>query len=82
MEGTGYFDYMKDDGDFDIARAGWIGDYSDPQNFLFLYESDNLGFNYPRWANTEYDDADGQGGDDHRPARSGRRSCARPRRSS
>lgn len=55
MEGTGYFDYMKNDGAFDIARAGWIGDYSDPQNFLFLYESDNLGFNYPRWANPEYD---------------------------
>ena len=55
MEGTGYFDYMKQDGDFDIARAGWIGDYSDPQNFLFLFESDNLGFNYPRWENAEYD---------------------------
>lgn len=55
MEGTGYFDYMKNDGDFDLARAGWIGDYNDPQNFLFLYESDNLGFNYPRWANAEYD---------------------------
>jgi oligopeptide transport system substrate-binding protein len=55
MEGTGYFDYMKQDGDFDITRAGWIGDYSDPQNFLFLFESDNLGFNYPRWSNAEYD---------------------------
>lgn len=55
MEGTGYFDYMKQDGDFDITRAGWIGDYSDPQNFLFLFESDNLGFNYPRWENAEYD---------------------------
>ncbi|HEV7253816.1 MAG TPA: peptide ABC transporter substrate-binding protein [Mesorhizobium sp.] len=55
MEGTGYFDYMKNDGDFDIARAGWIGDYSDPQNFLFLFESENLGFNYPRWSNAEYD---------------------------
>jgi oligopeptide transport system substrate-binding protein len=42
-------------GDFDLARAGWIGDYSDPQNFLFLFESDNLGFNYPRWSNAEYD---------------------------
>lgn len=55
MEGTGYFDYMKQDGDFDITRAGWIGDYSDPQNFLFLFESQNLGFNYPRWENPEYD---------------------------
>ena len=55
MEGTGYFDYMKQDGDFDITRAGWIGDYSDPQNFLFLFESQNLGFNYPRWANADYD---------------------------
>ena len=57
MEGTGYFDYMKQDGDFDITRAGWIGDYSDPQNFLFLFESENLGFNYPRWSNAEYDAA-------------------------
>lgn len=55
MEGTGYFDYMKQDGDFDMTRAGWIGDYSDPQNFLFLFESDNLGFNYPRWENAGYD---------------------------
>ncbi|MBL8582358.1 MAG: peptide ABC transporter substrate-binding protein [Rhizobiaceae bacterium] len=57
MEGTGYFDYMKQDGDFDITRAGWIGDYSDPQNFLFLFESQNLGFNYPRWSNADYDAA-------------------------
>lgn len=57
MEGTGYFDYMKNDGDFDITRAGWIGDYSDPQNFLFLFESRNLGFNYPRWSNADYDAA-------------------------
>ena len=55
MEGTGYFDYMKQDGDFDMTRAGWIGDYSDPQNFLFLFESQNLGFNYPRWENADYD---------------------------
>ena len=56
FEGTGYFDYLKQDGDFDMVRAGWIGDYNDPQNFLFLYESDNLGFNYPRWVNKEYDE--------------------------
>lgn len=55
MEGATYFPFLRADGDFDIARAGWIGDYNDPQNFLFLYESDNLGFNYPRWANEDYD---------------------------
>lgn len=55
MEGTGYFDYMKQDQPFDISRAGWIGDYSDPQNFLFLFETKNPGFNYPRWSNKEFD---------------------------
>ena len=55
MEGATYFDYLRQDGDFDMVRAGWIGDYSDPQNFLFLHESDNLGFNYSRWANEDYD---------------------------
>ncbi|MEO9339917.1 peptide ABC transporter substrate-binding protein [Mesorhizobium sp. SB112] len=62
MEGTGYFDYMKQDGDFDITRAGWIGDYSDPQNFLFLFETANLGFNYPRWSNKDYDAAMAEAG--------------------
>ncbi|MFP4125591.1 MAG: peptide ABC transporter substrate-binding protein [Alphaproteobacteria bacterium] len=46
---------LRDRGDFDIARAGWIGDYSDPQNFLFMVESDNVGFNYARYENSEYD---------------------------
>ena len=55
MEGTGYFDYMKQDGDFDITRAGWIGDYSDPQNFLFLFESDNAGFNIGKYRNPQFD---------------------------
>ena len=45
MEGTGYFNYLREGGDFDIARAGWIGDYSDPQNFLYLNES-GVSFNY------------------------------------
>ena len=56
MEGATYFNYLREDGDFDVARAGWIGDYSDPQNFLFLHESDNLGFNYSRWVNEDYDE--------------------------
>jgi oligopeptide transport system substrate-binding protein len=54
MEGTNYFNYLREDGDFDLARAGWIGDYNDPQNFLYIFESD-VSFNYPGWQNDEYD---------------------------
>ena len=41
-----HFAYLRDGGDFDVARYSWIADYSDPQNFLFLAESDNKGLNY------------------------------------
>lgn len=50
-----HYALLRDKGDFDIARAGWIGDYSDPQNFLFMIESDNDGFNYANYKNSEYD---------------------------
>ncbi|MEO1092689.1 MAG: peptide ABC transporter substrate-binding protein [Pseudomonadota bacterium] len=50
-----HYAHLRDRGDYDVARAGWIGDYSDPQNFLFMVESDNQGFNYAQYANPEYD---------------------------
>ncbi len=50
-----HYAHLRDKGDYDVARAGWIGDYSDPQNFLFLVESDNDGFNYANYDNPEYD---------------------------
>ncbi len=50
-----HYAMLRDKQDFDIARAGWIGDYSDPQNFLFMVESDNDGFNYANYNNPEYD---------------------------
>jgi oligopeptide transport system substrate-binding protein len=50
-----HFAYLREGGDYDIARSGWIGDYSDPQNFLFLLLSDNTGMNYARYKNPEYD---------------------------
>lgn len=55
VDGASHYAYLRDKGDFDIARAGWIGDYSDPQNFLFLVESDNTGFNYANYRNPDYD---------------------------
>ncbi|MDB6453094.1 peptide ABC transporter substrate-binding protein [Falsirhodobacter sp. 20TX0035] len=56
VEGTTYFNYLREDGPFDMARAGWVGDYNDPQNFLMLYES-GVAFNYSRWSNADYDAA-------------------------
>ena len=52
---SAHYAMLRDDKDFDVARAGWIGDYSDPQNFLFLVESDNPGFNYAQYDNPDYD---------------------------
>ncbi|WP_292898397.1 peptide ABC transporter substrate-binding protein [Nitratireductor sp.] len=52
---SAHYANLRDQKDFDVARAGWIGDYSDPQNFLFLVESDNTGFNYAQYENPEYD---------------------------
>ncbi|UCF98144.1 MAG: peptide ABC transporter substrate-binding protein [Spirochaetaceae bacterium] len=40
---------------FDLCRAGWIADYQDPFNFLFMWLSDNLDFNDGRYKNTRYD---------------------------
>jgi oligopeptide transport system substrate-binding protein len=54
-DGKTHFAYLRDGGEFDVARAGWIADYSDPQNFLFLLESQNIGFNYARYKNLEFD---------------------------
>ena len=49
-----HYGFLKEKGDFDIARAAWIADYQDAQNFLFLAESNN-GNNYAQYKNPEYD---------------------------
>jgi oligopeptide transport system substrate-binding protein len=54
-DASAHYAHLRDKGDFDVARAGWIGDYSDPQNFLFMVESDNDGFNYANYDNASYD---------------------------
>ncbi|MCB8821192.1 peptide ABC transporter substrate-binding protein [Microvirga rosea] len=54
-DGKTHFAHLRDGGDFDLARYGWIADYSDPNNFLFLLKSDNKGFNYGKYNNPEFD---------------------------
>ena len=41
-------------GDYAISRAGWIGDYLDPNNFLDMFLS-NGGNNRTGWSSHEYD---------------------------
>ena len=41
--------------DYTVGDGGWIGDYNDAYNFLFLAESDSIPMNYSRWSNEEFD---------------------------
>ncbi len=41
--------------DFTAGWGGWVGDYNDPQNFLYLMESGSGAFNYSGYKNPAYD---------------------------
>ncbi|MEE9352323.1 MAG: peptide ABC transporter substrate-binding protein [Thiotrichaceae bacterium] len=41
---------------FELIRAGWIGDYNDASNFLDLFRSDVGTMNPSSWKNTQYDE--------------------------
>ncbi len=44
----------RDSRDYQVARAGWIGDYLDPNTFLDMYMT-NSGNNDTGWSNPRYD---------------------------
>lgn len=50
------FTPMRRSGDFEIARNGWVGDYSDPSNMLELLYTTN-GNNDGKYSNEEFDAA-------------------------
>lgn len=41
--------------DFTAGWAGWVGDYNDPQNFLYLFDSRSGVFNYGGYNNPDFD---------------------------
>jgi oligopeptide transport system substrate-binding protein len=50
-----HYAHLQNKGDFDVARAGWIADYADPQNFLYLGVTGNAVGNYANYSNPEFD---------------------------
>ncbi len=42
-------------GNFDVARAGWVGDYQDPNTFLDMFIT-GAGMNGGKYSNSEYDE--------------------------
>jgi oligopeptide transport system substrate-binding protein len=42
-------------GDFQVGRAGWIADYNDAQNYLFLNQTSTKQQNYSKYSNAQYD---------------------------
>ena len=52
----------RDSKDYQVARAGWIGDYLDPNTFLDMYTS-NSGNNDAGWSNQRYDALIAQAGE-------------------
>ena len=51
-----HYAYLQEGGTFDVARAGWVADYADAENFLFLCISTNNTFNYGHYNNPKYDE--------------------------
>lgn len=45
----------RKNGEYDIARNGWLGDYNDPISFLDMWTTDS-GNNDAQWSNKEYDE--------------------------
>lgn len=56
LENREWKTYLKavNNGDYDIARGGWIGDYLDPTTFLDLFVTGG-GNNNTGWGSAEYD---------------------------
>jgi peptide/nickel transport system substrate-binding protein/oligopeptide transport system substrate-binding protein len=54
-DATSHYAFMRSKAPFDVLRSGWLGDYPDAQNFLFLGESGNPGLNVANFDNPAYD---------------------------
>jgi oligopeptide transport system substrate-binding protein len=49
-----HYGFLERKGNFDVARAGWIADYKDPETFLGISRKAS-GNNYASWKNDEFE---------------------------
>ncbi|MGB4444564.1 MAG: ABC transporter substrate-binding protein, partial [Dethiobacteria bacterium] len=54
-EEWGVYLATRDEGNFDVARAGWIGDYVEPNTFLDMWKTGG-GNNNTNWGDPRYDE--------------------------
>jgi len=50
----GVFLTTRQNGDYQVSRHGWLGDYNDPISFLDMWKTGG-GNNDAKWSNTDYD---------------------------
>ncbi|WP_413992643.1 peptide ABC transporter substrate-binding protein [Labrys okinawensis] len=50
-----HYAYIQDGGSYDVARTGWVADYADPENFLFLLASNTKSLNWTHYSNPDFD---------------------------
>jgi oligopeptide transport system substrate-binding protein len=55
LDVSSHYAYLQEGGKFNVARAGWVADYADAENFLALSLSANKTFNYGHFENPEFD---------------------------
>jgi oligopeptide transport system substrate-binding protein len=55
LDVSSHYAYLQEGGKFNVARAGWVADYADAENFLALSLSSNKTFNYGHFENAEFD---------------------------
>jgi oligopeptide transport system substrate-binding protein len=48
--GQTHYSYLHEKGDYDFARAAWVADCRDPENFLGIYRKAS-GINYSNYDN-------------------------------
>jgi oligopeptide transport system substrate-binding protein len=51
-----HYEYLEHKGDFDVARAGWIADYKDPESFLGISVAAS-GNNYSNYNSPAFEEA-------------------------